>query len=89
MNPPAEGSDLVSEQVSPLWLAAFHECRDKLPEPIRSVFDLMQDEDDPPGEMSRDIWAALILDMKAEQIERAYEEACRRIRRCMDAGTKD
>jgi len=83
---PPEGSELVSPQISPVWLAAFHECRDRLPEPMRSVFELMQEEEDPPGGLTRDAWAATVLDMNPQQIERAYEQACSRIRQCMGVG---
>jgi hypothetical protein len=84
---PVQGTELVSPDLSPLWLAAFHECRDRLPDPFRRVFDLMQDEDDPPGGLSRDQWAATILDWDAERVDRAYKEACHRIRQCMEKGT--
>lgn len=86
LNPPDDGAELVSAEVSPLWLAAFHECCDHLPEPFRSVFDLMQDEDDPPGGLSRDKWAAAVLDMNVDQFDHAYGEACNRIRKCMGNG---
>jgi hypothetical protein len=84
---PPEGSELVSPQVSPVWLAAFHECRDRLPQSIRDVFELMQDEEDPPGGLTRDAWAAAVLNITPQQIERTYEEACSRIRQCMGAGS--
>jgi hypothetical protein len=75
--------ELVSPEISPVWLAAFHECRDRLPEPLRSVFDHMQDEDDPPCGMSRDAWAGSVLGLEPHEVDRAYMEACRQIRQCM------
>jgi hypothetical protein len=84
LNAPEMDSELVSPCVSPVWLAAFHECRDRLPKTLRSVFDIMQDEIDPPDGLSRDAWAALVMNLDAEQVDHAYREACNRIRQCME-----
>jgi hypothetical protein len=83
LSPPADESEFVSPGISPVWLAAFHECRDRLPEPYRRVFELMQDDDDPPGGLTRDTWAASVLGADADWIDHVYGEACSRIRQCM------
>ena len=80
---PGDGSHLVSPEVSPAWLAAFHECRDRLPPGLQRILEFMHDENDPPNGLSRDEWAASVLGCTSDEVDRGYMRACDLIRICM------
>lgn len=80
---PAITEELVSREISAETLAAFHECRDRLPGPLRAVFEMMHEEDDPPQGLGRDEWAARNLGCSLRTVQRRFRGACEQLSECM------